>query len=110
MFLTGTQQLLNDMGKHYRYSLESPRCVNESTLFNVKLHAGRRSSYCAFVWLLSCVSAHVDHQHVLGLEGLLLPRTLVPATHKLLLLSVDVVIVNMLQTKQGFSTPTVYAS
>lgn len=73
VFYTGTQQLLNDMGKNYRYSFESPTCVYVATLVTVKLHAGRRSSYCAFVRLLSCVSAHVDYQHVLGLEGLLLP-------------------------------------
>lgn len=43
--------------------------------------------------------AHVDHQHVLCLEGLLLSRAFLPPTHKFLLLSVDVVIVDVLQKK-----------
>lgn len=46
--------------------------------------------------LLPGVASHVDHQHVLCLEGLLLARTLLPATHKLLLLAVDVVVVDVL--------------
>lgn len=50
----------------------------------------------ALVWFLPCVSAHVNHQHVLSFEGLLLPRTVLPAAHKLLLLSVDVVIIDVL--------------
>lgn len=50
----------------------------------------------ALVWFLPCVSAHVNHQHVLSFEGLLLPRTVVPAAHELLLLSVDVVIIDVL--------------
>ena len=54
-------------------------------------------AYGALVRLLPGVSAHVDHQHVLGLEGLLLPGTLVPAAHKLLLLPVDVVVVDVLE-------------
>lgn len=41
--------------------------------------------------------AHVDHQHVLGLEGLLFSRAILPSTHKLFLLPVDVVIVDVLQ-------------
>ena len=44
--------------------------------------------------------AHVDHQHVLCLEGLLLSRAFFPPTHKLLLLSVDVVIVDVLEKKR----------
>jgi len=55
--------------------------------------------YGALVRLLPGVSAHVDHQHVLGLEGLLLPGTIVPATHKLLLLPVDVVVVDVLHRR-----------
>lgn len=46
--------------------------------------------------LLPRVASHVDHQHVLSLEGLLLARALLPATHKLLLLAVDVVVVDVL--------------
>lgn len=57
-------------------------------------------SYRAFMRLLPRVSPHVDHQHVLSLEGLLLPGTLIPATHKLLLLTVDVVVVYVLRRKR----------
>lgn len=57
------------------------------------------SSYRAFVWLLAGVAPHVDHQHVLRLEGLLLSRALVPAAHKLLLLAVDVVVVDVLRER-----------
>lgn len=42
------------------------------------------------------MSAHVDHQHVLCLEGLLLSRAFLPSAHKFLLFSVDVVIVDVL--------------
>lgn len=58
----------------------------------------------ALVWLLTRVPAHVDNQHVLGLEGLLLPGAGLPAAHKLLLLPMDVLIVDMLEgrkTRQG---------
>lgn len=48
------------------------------------------------MWLLAGVAPHVDHQHVLRLEGLLLSRALVPAAHELLLLAVDVLVVNVL--------------
>lgn len=47
--------------------------------------------------LLTRVPAHVDNQHVLGLEGLLLSRAGLPAAHELLLLPVDVLVVNMLE-------------
>lgn len=43
--------------------------------------------------------AHVDHQHVLRLEGLLLSRAFLPPTHELLLLPVDVVVVDVLEKK-----------
>lgn len=56
-------------------------------------------THSALVWLLPSVPAHVNHQHVLSLEGLLLPRALAPAAHKLLLLSVDVVVIDVLQTQ-----------
>lgn len=55
--------------------------------------------YCALVGLFPGVSAHVDHQHVLRLEGLLLSRAFLPSTHELLLLPVDVVIVDVLEEK-----------
>lgn len=50
----------------------------------------------ALVRLLTRVPAHVDNQHVLGLERLLLSRAGLPATHELLLLPVDVLVVDML--------------
>lgn len=46
--------------------------------------------------LLARVPAHVHHQHVLRLEGLLLPRAGLPAAHELLLLPVDVFVVDVL--------------
>lgn len=56
--------------------------------------------YRAFVRLLAGVAPHVDHQHVLRLEGLLLSRALVPAAHKLLLLAVDVLVVDVLRRRR----------
>lgn len=49
------------------------------------------------MWFLPRVAAHVNHQHVLSFEGLLLPRTLLPAAHELLLLPVDVVVIDVLR-------------
>lgn len=43
------------------------------------------------------MSAHVDYQHVLCLEGLLFSGAFLPTAHKLLLLSVDVVVVDVLR-------------
>ena len=60
----------------------------------------RTFTHSALVWLLSCMSAHVDHQHVLGFERSLLSRALLPVTHKLLFLSMDVLIVDMLNSTQ----------
>lgn len=62
--------------------------------------ASHWSSYRAFVRLLAGVAPHVDHQHVLRLEGLLLSRALVPAAHELLLLAVDVLIVDVLRRRR----------
>lgn len=59
-------------------------------------NADGRAPYCAFVRLLPRVTSHVDHQHVLRLEGLLLAGTFLPAAHELLLLAVDVVVVDVL--------------
>lgn len=67
---------------------------------------GRSITHRALVWFLPRVSAHVNHQHVLGFEGLLLPRTVVPAAHKLLLFSVDVVIIDVLWDTQDTNTHT----
>lgn len=51
----------------------------------------------ALVGLLARVPPHVHHQHVLRLEGLLLPRARLPAAHELFLLPVDVLIVDVLR-------------
>lgn len=55
--------------------------------------------YCALVGFFPSMPAHVDHQHVLRLEGLLLSRAVLPPAHKLLLLPMDVVIVDVLRKK-----------
>lgn len=55
--------------------------------------------YCAFMWFFPGVPSHVDHQHVLCLKGFLFSRAFLPPTHKLLLLPVDVVIINVLGKK-----------
>lgn len=66
----------------------------------LELHRTFRGSsvftHRALVWFLPSVPPHVNHQHVLGLEGLLLPGTLLPAAHELLLLPVDVVVIDVL--------------
>ena len=51
------------------------------------------------------VSSHVNHQHVLGFERLLLSRTVLPLTYETLLVGVDVVIGDVLKQfklKEGF--------
>ena len=48
---------------------------------------------------LSSVSSHVDDQHVLRLERLLLPTALSPLADKRLLVRVDVVVCNVLQIR-----------
>lgn len=55
--------------------------------------------YRALVWLLARVSAHVHHQHVLGLEGPQLPGAASPVAHELLPLPVDVLTVDVLKRK-----------
>ena len=42
--------------------------------------------------LLPRVPPHVDHQHVLGLEGLLVSGAVLPLTNETLLVCMDVVI------------------
>lgn len=74
--------------------------VQEYTLGKCEPGGGGSITHRALVWFLPRVSAHVNHQHVLSFEGLLLPRTVVPAAHKLLLLSVDVVIIDVLWDAQ----------
>lgn len=49
------------------------------------------------MWLLARVSAHVDHQHVLGFEGPQLPGAAPPVAHELLPLPVDVLAVDVLR-------------
>ena len=54
-------------------------------------------AYRAVMWFLSGVSPHVDDQHVLRLEGLLLPGAALPLTHEGLLVAADVLIVQVLK-------------
>ena len=56
--------------------------------------------YRAFMWFLSCMSSHMYDQHILGLKWLLFPTTLAPPTHKCLLVSLDMVLVDMLKRNQ----------
>lgn len=54
-------------------------------------------SYRALVWFFSGVPSHVDYQHILSFEWLLFPCTLLPATDKLLLLPMNVIIIDVLK-------------
>lgn len=69
------------------------------------------STHSALVRLLSRVSAHMNHQHVLGFKWPLFSWAFLPVTHKLLLLSMDVLIVDVLwgnetlQKESGESFP-----
>ncbi len=56
------------------------------------------STHSALVRLLAGVTAHVHDQHVLRLEALLPARAVVPPTHERLLVRLDVVLVQVLQT------------
>lgn len=58
-------------------------------------------SYRTLVWFFPSMPPHVDHQHVLRLKGFLFSRAFLPPTHKLLLLPVDVVIVDVLENKMN---------
>lgn len=58
--------------------------------------SNRGVTHSALVRFLAGVSAHVDHQHVLRLEGPLLSRAVLPVTHELLLLPVDVLVIDVL--------------
>ena len=59
----------------------------------------RRSTHRALVGFLSSVSSHVDDQHVLRLERLLLSTALSPLADERLLVCVDVVVRNVLQIR-----------
>ena len=48
---------------------------------------------------LARVSSHVYDEHVLGLEGFLLPRAVRPLTHERLLVRLDMVHVEMLKAR-----------
>lgn len=52
------------------------------------------------MWLLARVSAHVHHQHVLGLEGPQLPGATSPMAHEFLPLPVDMLTVDVLRRKR----------
>lgn len=58
-------------------------------------------TYSAFVRFLPSVPPHVNHQHILSLEWLLLTTTLAPATHKRLLIGLDMVLVYMLEEQKA---------
>lgn len=55
-----------------------------------------RQTYIALVWFFTRVAPHVDNQHVLSLEGSLLPGAAPPPTNKLLLVTVNVIVVDVL--------------
>ena len=53
-------------------------------------------TYSTFVRFFASMSSHMNHQHILGLERLLFPATLTPATYKSLLVGLDMVLIDML--------------
>ena len=59
----------------------------------------RRSTHRALVGFLSSVSSHVNDQHVLRLERLLLSTALSPLADEGLLVRVDVVVRNVLKIR-----------
>lgn len=85
-------------------------CSAMSNVTHVTWPTGQpMATHRALVGLLACVSAHVHHKHVLCLEGLLLTRAGLPAAHKLLLLPVDVLVVDVLpgtSPQRGMSPAT----
>lgn len=93
------QRVVLNQPTYWSFCKQKPqnRCSRAAFLLTAAVPDGIScNAYRAFVWLLSRVSAHVHHQHVLSFKGFLLSRTFFPATHKLLLFSVDVVIVYVL--------------
>lgn len=54
------------------------------------------SAYGTLVRFFTGVPSHVHDQHVLSLEGFFLPRALLPAANKALLVGVYVIVVDML--------------
>ena len=72
---------------------------------------GPRTTYRALVRFLSRVAPHVDDEHVLRLEGLLLPRAASPLAHEDLLVHGDVIVVQMLKKRdKSLSGTDRYAS
>ena len=57
------------------------------------------NSYRASMWFFSGVPSHVNDQHVLSFEGLLLSAAVLPLTNESLLVHPDVVVVQMLKGK-----------
>lgn len=78
-------------GKQNRKALRERLCIDRNYRF----------THSALVWLLSCVSTHMNHKHVLGFERTLFSGALLPVTHKLLLFSMDVFIIDVLLSKQS---------
>ncbi len=56
-------------------------------------------TYRALVRLLAGVATHMYDEHILGLEGLLLARTVPPLAHEMLLVRVDMVVRDVLKQK-----------
>ena len=65
----------------------------------MRLSRRRRLTHRALVGFFSSVSSHVDNQHVLRLERLLLSTALSPLADERLLVCVDVVVRNVLQIR-----------
>ncbi len=62
--------------------------------------SGSWRTYRALVRLLAGVATHMYDEHVLGLEGFLLSRTVPPLAHEMLLVRVDMVIRDVLKQKE----------
>lgn len=60
------------------------------------------NNYSALVWFLSGVSSHMHNQHVLRFKRFLSSRTSFPSAHKRFFVSMDVIIVNVLQETREF--------
>ena len=82
-----------------RIECSSCSCVTVICFFSLK-NTRYSKTYRASVWFFTGVSAHVHNQHVLRLEGFLLPRALLPPTDERLLVRLDVILVQVLQYQE----------
>ncbi len=62
--------------------------------------SGLWRTYRALVRLFAGVATHVDNEHILRLEGLLLSRTVPPLAHEMLLVRVDMVVGDVLKQRK----------